>query len=109
MAAIFQHFLPTQNTLRDETGPEAITPMSSRLSRESELTSMASMKDLMSNMAFIVLRILYTSITNAAFRVSARENGSGSAGLIRWGGGQRTSCYLDPTDLRVSFSPSMNF
>jgi hypothetical protein len=60
-------------------------------------------------MRFIVLRILYTSITDAAFAPLVRSNGSGSAGLIRWGVGLGRAATVKPKPTSGWVSPFMNF
>lgn len=77
----FHNFLRKQDTPQDK-GLGATIPMSSVAGRKLAPVNMASMKDWMSNMAFIVLRILYTSIITAApVRICVRVNGNGSADL----------------------------
>lgn len=78
------NFLLRQDTPRDQ-GLGALTVKSRALCGESCAWPMASMNAWISVMRFIVLRILYNSITDAASAPLVRRNGSGSAGRIRWG------------------------
>jgi hypothetical protein len=106
---IFYNFLLRQNTPRDATGPGALTVKSRLRCHESGALVTASMNVWISFMRFIVLRILYTSITDAAFALMVRSNGSGSADLIRWREGLGRCCYRNAqAHLRVS-PPFMNF
>lgn len=83
--------------------------MSTRITRESGEFFRASAKDWMSAMAFIICRILYTSITNAAVGVLGLSNMARFGGLQAGKGGATDRLLPIPARRKTGSFPVKNF